>query len=375
MIRAVLAALAGAVALSAPAFAHKASDSYLQLTVTADRVDGRWDIALRDLEQAVGLDGDGDGAITWGELKARHEAVAAYALPRLGIQADGAACVPVATEHLVDGHTDGTYAVLRFTAPCPAPPAELTVAYRLFAEVDPLHRGLLRVTAAGGTHSAVLGPEAPMFRLAVDQAPDLVAQVLGYGWQGVWHIWIGFDHILFLLSLLLPAVLRRRDGRWQAVGTFREAAVEVVKVVTAFTVAHSVTLTLATLGLVALPSRLVESAIAASVVLAALNNVFPLVDRRLWLLAFGFGLIHGLGFAGALEELGLPRHALILSLLAFNVGVELGQLAIVAAFLPAAFLLRRTTLYPRVVLCAGSGAIAAVAGLWLVERALDVSLL
>jgi hypothetical protein len=113
--------------------------------------------------------------------------------------------------------------------------------------------------------------------------------------------------------------------------------------------------------------------IAASVVLAALNNVFPLVDRRLWLLAFGFGLIHGLGFAGALEELGLPRHALVLSLLAFNVGVELGQLAIVAAFLPVAFLLRRTTLYPRVVLRAGSGAIAAVAGLWLAERALDLS--
>jgi hypothetical protein len=316
-----------------------------------------------------------EAAIAWGELKARHEAVAAYALPRLGIGADGAACAPVATEHLVDGHTDGAYAVLRFTAACPTPPAELTVAYRLFAEVDPLHQGLLRVTDGGGTHSAVLGPEAPTFRLAVGQAPDLVAQVLGYGWQGVWHIWIGFDHILFLLSLLLPAVLRRRDGRWQAVGTFREAAVEVAKVVTAFTVAHSVTLTLATLGLVALPSRLVESTIAASVVLAALNNVFPLVDRRLWLLAFGFGLVHGLGFAGALEELGLPRHALVASLLAFNVGVELGQLAIVAVFLPAAFLLRRTRLYPRVVLRAGSEAIAALAGLWLVERILDLSLL
>jgi hypothetical protein len=373
MIRAALLALAGAFALAAPADAHKASDSYLHLTVTTAGVDGQWDIALRDLEQAIGLDGNGDGAITWGELKARHGAVAAYALPRLGIGADGTACTPVATEHLVDSHTDGAYAVLRFTAPCPAPPAELTVAYRLFAEVDPLHRGLLRVTTGGGTHSAVFGPEAPELRLAVGQAPDLVAQVLSYGWQGVWHTWIGFDHVLFLLSLLLPAVLRRRDGRWQAVGTLRDAAVEVLQVVTAFTVAHSVTLTLATLGFVALPSRLVESVIAASVVLAALNNVFPLVDPRLWLLAFGFGLIHGLGFAGALEELSLPRHALILSLLAFNVGVELGQLAIVAAFLPVAFLLRRTTLYPRVVLRAGSGAIAAVAGLWLAERALDLS--
>ena len=204
---------------------------------------------------------------------------------------------------------------------------------------------------------------------------DLLSQILSYGRQGVWHIWIGFDHILFLLSLLLPAVLRRRDGRWRAVGTFHEAVVEVLKVVTAFTLAHSVTLTLATLGLVALPSRLVESLIAASVVLAALNNVFPLVQRRLWVVAFAFGLVHGLGFATVLAELGLPRHALIVSLVAFNLGVELGQLAIVALLLPLIFALRETSLYPRLMLRAGSSAIAVLGGLWLVERAFDLRLL
>jgi hypothetical protein len=343
--------------------------------MTRGGVDGRWDIALRDLEQAVGLDGDGDGAITWGELKARHAAIVTYALPRLSLAADGSSCATVPVEHLVDSHTDGAYAVLRFAAACASAPRELTISYRLFSDLDPLHRGLLRVRAGEHTHTAVLGPDSPEFRLTVDQTPDLFLQALSYGWQGVWHIWIGFDHILFLLSLLLPAVLQRREGRWQAVRTFREAAVEVLKVVTAFTLAHSVTLTLATLGIVALPSRLVESAIAASVVLAALNNVFPLVDRRLWLVAFGFGLIHGLGFAGALAELGLPRHALVVSLLAFNLGVELGQLAIVAVFLPMAFFLRRTTLYPRLVLRAGSTAIAAIAGVWLVERVFDVTLL
>ena len=149
----------------------------------------------------------------------------------------------------------------------------------------------------------------------------------------------------------------------------------VLKVVTAFTLAHSVTLTLATLGIVALPSRLIESLIAASVVLAALNNVVPLVQRRLWLVAFAFGLVHGLGFATVLAELGLPRHALAVSLVAFNLGVELGQLAIVALLLPLIFALRETSLYPRLLLRAGSSAIAALGGLWLLERAFDLRLL
>jgi hypothetical protein len=123
-----------------------------------------------------------------------------------------------------------------------------------------------------------------------------------------------------------------------------------------------------------LPSRWVESAIALSVVLAALNNVFPIVQRGRWIAAFAFGLLHGFGFAGALADLGLPTGSLALSLAGFNIGVELGQLAIVAAFLPVAFALRSTWTYRRVVLAGGSTAIVAIAGAWLVERAFDLSL-
>src|SRR5262249_29438576 len=141
-------------------------------------------------------------------------------------------------------------------------------------------------------------------------------------------------HILFLCALLLPAVLEHRGGRWQAVESFRPAFLETLGIVTAFTVAHSVTLTLAVLGVITLPSRLIESTIAASVVIAALNNLYPLIDKRLWLVAFTFGLVHGLGFANALTDLALPRSALAVSLVSFNLGVEAGQLAIVATFLP-----------------------------------------
>jgi hypothetical protein len=157
--------------------------------------------------------------------------------------------------------------------------------------------------------------------------------------------------------------------------SFAVAFWDVFKVVTAFTVAHSITLTLAALGVIALPSRLVESAIAASVVLAALNNVRPAVYGGRWAIAFLFGLIHGFGFASVLADLGLPRESLLLSLVAFNVGVELGQLAIVAMFLPVAYALRATRFYRRVILVGGSLAVAAIAFAWLLERAFNWSLL
>ena len=191
----------------------------------------------------------------------------------------------------------------------------------------------------------------------------------------MWHIWVGFDHILFLLSLLLPAVLAWQASRWQPVQGFRPAFWDVFRVVTSFTVAHSITLSLAALGIVALPSRLVESAIAASVVVAALNNLKPMVEGRRWLVAFGFGLIHGFGFASVLGELGLPRDALLLALVGFNLGVECGQLVIVALFLPLAYSLRGSRFYRRTVMKGGSLAIAGIAGIWLAERVFGFKLL
>ena len=148
-----------------------------------------------------------------------------------------------------------------------------------------------------------------------------------------------------------------------------------MKAFTAFTLARSLILTLAALEMVTLPSHWVESAIAASVVLAALNNPFPVLHGRLWMVAFVFGLIHGFGFASVLADLGLPQDALLLALVGFNVGVEVGQLAIVAVFLPLAFSLRRTWLYRRLVFIGGSLLIASIAAIWLGERVFDFKLL
>ena len=363
----VMALLAGTAA------AHKPSDSYLSVAVDGSALRGQWDIALRDLDFAIGLDSNGDGEITWGELRARHNEIAAYALARLTIALDGAQCPLRATEHLVDQHSDGAYAVMRFEAQCAKPGAALELGYNLFFDLDPQHKGLLRLEYAGATRTAIFSPDTARQSFELTRS-SRVTQFIDYAREGVWHIWIGFDHILFLLSLLLPAVLIPLNTGWQAVERFKPALWDVFKIVTAFTVAHSITLSLAALGVITLPTRLTESAIALSVILAALNNLYPLFQRRRWMVAFAFGLIHGFGFASVLADLGLPRDALLLALVGFNLGVEAGQLAIVSVFLPAAYWLRRTALYQRGVFLGGSVLICLLASKWFIERAFNLKL-
>ena len=367
-----LALLLALLVCQMTAWAHKASDSYLVVDVQGKAVSAQWDIALRDIDFALGLDGDGNAEITWGELRARQSDVAAWALSRLALTRDGV-CPLQVTGLQVDDHTDGGYAVLHLRGTCPGPTGALGLQYRLLFDLDKLHRGLLRLTLDGVTYTTVLSPTSGVVQFGAAQASRW-AQFSQYLVEGIWHIWIGFDHILFLLSLLLPAVLALHMRRWQGVSRFGTAARDVLWVVTSFTAAHSITLSLAALGLVSLPSRLVESAIALSVVLAAANNLWPVVEHRRWLVAFGFGLIHGFGFASVLAELGLPADALVLSLLGFNAGVEVGQMAIVAGFLPVAFLLRNTRFYLRGVFVVGSWLTMLVALVWLLERAFDLKL-
>ncbi|MEO8047492.1 MAG: HupE/UreJ family protein [Nitrospirota bacterium] len=360
--------------LSAPAWAHKPSDSLLSLIVQHDRIEGRWDIALRDLDDAIGLDADGDGSITWGEVRSRHDEIAAYALSRLTVTSGETPCLAQAPRQLIDHHTDGAYAILLFTMTCPSAIETLQADYRLLFDLDAQHKGLLRLTHGQETTTAIFSQESPIHQFTIGET-SIWPQARQYVHEGIWHIWLGYDHVLFLLALLLPAVLRRVAGRWEPTPDFLSAFWEVLAIVTAFTIAHSITLCLATLDLIALPSRLVESAIAASVVFAGISNLYPALVQRRQLVAFLFGLIHGFGFASVLSDLGLPKGSLALSLVSFNVGVEVGQLAIVATFLPLAYGLRKSWTYQRLVLVSGSLGIAALACAWLIERALDLKLL
>lgn len=354
--------------------AHKPSDSYLRITGGGEVLTAEWDIALKDLEFLVGLDTDQDGEITWGELKAHRDAIAAHALSRLEVQADGLDCELQMSELKVTDHSDGSYAVLRITTDAPGDAEILGIKYSLLFDVDPTHRGLVLYNNATTASTHVLSPKEPSLELTVNES-GLLKTFLTYVREGVWHIWIGFDHILFLLALLLPAVLVLKERTWYPVDELKPALRTVTKVVTVFTVAHSITLWLAVMEYVNISSQFIEATIAVSIVITALNNLYPFLRVPTWTIAFAFGLIHGFGFANVLLDLGLSRIALGISLFGFNVGVELGQLAIVVAYLPIAFALRETKFYEVVVLKLGSVAVAIVGILWMIERIFNLEIL
>jgi hypothetical protein len=360
--------------LAAGAHAHQGSDSYLSLKVDGQSMTGQWDIAVLDLARVIGLDADGDGNITRSELEAKRAEIERYGLSRLRLEVDDAECPLRITSQLVDTFSDGAYHILHFVVDCTAAPKTLKIDYRAFFDVDAQHRGLLRLECDGRVQTGVFSPEKPeqLFELT---GRSRTRQFLAFVNEGAWHIWRGFDHILFLLALLLPSVLKREPDGWRVVEHFRPALVNVLKVVTAFTVAHSTTLTLATLGIVRLPERLVESTIAMSVIFAALNNIRPIFPERGWILAFCFGLLHGFGFANALFDLGLAGGTLALTLVGFNLGVEAGQLAIVALFVPPAFAWRNSWVYRELTFRFGSVVIVLLAATWMVERVLAIKVL
>ncbi len=352
----------------AAANAHVASNGFLVARVESDTIRGSIEIAVRDVELAVGTNPGRDGKVTWGQLRGAEQPLDAYLTQHLVLSAQGQRC-PVSWQRMqLNDRVDGVYAWLPFVASCPVAVERLSIGYRVLAGVDPSHRGLLTLTAGRIVQTAVLGGGAGEGAFAV-YAPAPWRAFLQYLHAGVWHIWSGIDHLLFLLSLLLPAVLLRRGGRWEPVPQARPALLGILKVVTAFTLAHSITLTLAALDVVRLPTRLTESVIAGSIIVAALNNVFPRFTGARTRIAFAFGLLHGFGFASVLADMGLPQGARLVSLLAFNLGIETGQLAVVIALMPLAYLMRASLFYRRALLPWGSAMIASLALVWLVQRA------
>ncbi len=355
---------------SVNAYAHKPSDSYLWMTVQENKVVGQWDIALRDLDFAIGLDENGNHEITWQEVVNKQKEIHAYAFARLSIQNKKADCPTIYGQTLIDHHTDGSYVVMEFSASCNDKINQLVLGYTLFSDLDPSHRGLLKLDYKGATKTAIFGPDAAIQSFMLEKLSQFT-EFKEYVVEGIWHIWKGYDHILFLISLLLPAVLVYEKKNWHAAAHFKAPFLDILKVVTAFTLAHSITLTLATLHVISLPSRWVESVIALSIVLAALNNLYPYILGRRWLVAFVFGLIHGFGFATVLADLGLQDSTLAVALIGFNIGVEIGQLSIVVLFVPIAYSLRKYKFYQHIIVGGGSSLVILIASAWFIERAFN----
>lgn len=360
--------------LSCPALAysHSLSDSFINLTLGNDRVSGHWLIAISDLELAVGIDRNLDTQVTWGEIQQRRAAIIDYALPRLQLSRGDTECPLLAGELQIEQRHTGVFLHLPISSDCQGD-GEINIGYDLLFSIDASHRGILSVTHDEMTQVRLFSPAQTSHQLDISRPAGMLSNLWTFLIEGIWHIWIGLDHILFLCALIIPIMIGRQaqqhNQRILTTDARPHLFVDILKVVTAFTIAHSITLILATLQIVALPSRLVESVIALSVAITGLNVLFPIFRGHSWQIAFGFGLIHGFGFAGVLGDLALPTNLFITSLLSFNVGVEVGQLVIVALLVPALWLLDRTALTRRLTQIGAGLMITGFGLLWLAERA------
>ncbi len=370
-------AMLGCLALTllplSSAWSHSSSTSYIAISEGSNgEVTLRLDLPLRDLALRFDFDQDRDGAVAWQEIKTQRDLVTPWIHEGVRLQRGERPCQLKDPDWAAATYGEENYLSVISPVGCPSDSTNkpLSIRYTLFFDQDALHRGLIKATLEGSAIGAMASPDRPEHRL--DPTAGGFLSVLGtYLIEGIWHIWIGADHILFLISLLLPCVFLRDSsalGDWRPVNQIRPALKNVVAVVTAFTVAHSITLGLTVLEIITPPDGLVEPIIAASVIFAALGNLTKTLIHLRWQIAFAFGLIHGFGFASVLADLGLPSEQLTAALLGFNVGVELGQLAIVAVFFPLAWALRATAIYRWGFVFSGSILIAMVALYWFIER-------
>jgi hypothetical protein len=357
-----------AVGLARPALAHQTSVKYVDVTVAGRRATIAMTVAPGDVTEALGLPADARPAVA----EALVPAVAAHVARWVAVGPDGGAPCPVAAPR-ARPDADGRFVVVEWEVACDDDLARLALDFGPFFAVDRRHEAIVTVHAPGATgDAAVVRAADPVLHVRAGESLDLTAWIAA----GVEHIWDGRDHVCFVLALLLVVMLVRPGDRWAVkppLATLRHTAA----IVTAFTVAHSLSLIAASLGWVSLPGRLVEALIAFSILYTAIENIVRPDVRWRFALTFGFGLVHGLGFASVLQVLLPPDH-IVAPLLGFNLGVELGQLVIVMIASPLAWF-AATALgaerYRRRVMPALSIAIAVIALVWLIERALDVSLI
>jgi len=273
------------------------------------------DFESDNLDQYIVLDTNENGLISWKELRAKKDEIIELVLPHLKVVSGGKLCTKEVKDFNIHRRAHQSYITLQMKLSC---------------------------------------------KLEV---------------EGIWHIWIGFDHILFLLMLLVPSVIYFKNREIIPQNSLKKVIITILKIVTAFTIAHSITLALSVLDVVDVNSRYIEIAIALSVLFTALNNLFLFTQTKTWIIAFLFGLIHGFGFANVLKEMTLKSSELTGSLLGFNLGVEIGQLAIVLVVIPIIFLTRNTKFYRYFILYGFSAITAVISLLWAYERYFNLSIL
>lgn len=383
-VASLLVSFTGLLFVGSPVQAHSGDQSYLYLDVTEDSLGGRVELPFRDLRAFLDLELDGSAEEILVELDQNVDQLGRYADDHLTLGADGQEwTLDFSGVEVLEGEStdpDFGYVLLPFVAEVDGDiPRQLEVTFDPFFDELPDERDALLLIGNDWAGGVIDNTEESLVRFAPDsrsQTIDLgstswVSNVGASFALGLDHIRTGPDHILFVMVLLLPSVLVYTNRSWKPASSFGSALWRVLKVVTMFTVAHTITFTLAGLDILPLPGpRLVETVIALSIAAAALHNLRPIAVNREWIIAFVFGLFHGLGFASLVSGLEVSRSTQLISLLGRNLGIEVGQALVVLLSFPALYLLRRTVWYRPFFVITSVGLVIISFG-WMTERLFD----
>ena len=371
--------------LPSEATAHSTGENYVFLSFNTDSISGYFEIHEKDLREKLEIDmpqgssSEVDPYLTKTASKVHDYIRSHFSIRAISPEESKPYELTFGESKLFDLEVK-RFGQYHFSIPVTRLPDVLEFDHRMFYENDRLHRGLAVILYNEHTKTDYKGEMVPLVfsgihpvqQLDISGEIESIRSPSQFVWEGIWHIWIGLDHILFLAVLLLPAVLKREDRKWAPVESFSKAGWNVLKIVTVFTVAHSITLTLAALEIVRLSPRIVESVIALSIIIVAANNIRPFFKGTSLLTIFGFGLFHGLGFASVMGALPFRIAEIERVILAFNIGVELGQVAIVIPVFLLLFFARRSRAYVPSLLIGGSALFGAAALFWFVQRAFNL---
>lgn len=360
-VHAVLPVVLLVLLTASDASAHRGSVTYLIVEPTGAGANVTADIEIVDAAMELGL---GEDAAEDAVL-AQTDRIDAFVRVGIWLESESGRCDSTLGPITRASSTDAPRLEIAIAYRCPMPATSLTLHDDTIFAGDAQHETFVRERFGSGTDTRVLRVGRQSTRLG---EPASLSSLLGqFAWEGVMHLLTGYDHLLFLLSLLLTT------GELAAKRGHRAALRDIAFVVTAFTIGHSITLIIAAMGVLVLPARFVESVIAGSiVVVAVINIVRPEARKQMPWLALGFGLIHGFGFSSVLADLGLPSRARVLSLLSFNVGIEIAQLGCVLLAIGPLEWMARQQGYRTWVVRGGSGCIVVLAGFWMIERALGL---
>lgn len=351
-------------------FSHQFSTANLTMKQVSDNThEGYLTLSVQDLQQTLSLDPNSDGALTWGEIHSSRSVINSYLNKNFHIESNQESCNIIWSESisLMDSYGE-TLLKLPLNINCSGP---LNLAYTAFFGTTSDHKLLVNWELTQGSVQAIVENPEQKISLKASSQPIWDTFVF-YLYQGMIHIWIGLDHVLFIVALLLHFAWnhsRTRQNPVSNTGNNQFKLKPLILLITGFTIAHSITLTLTALDWISVSSKWAEVGIAISVAYSALNVLTHWI-KRVMLMTVTFGLLHGLGFAGALSELGLSQSNQLTSILGFNLGVEIGQIVIILLAFPILWLIKKQPTLQKIIIPTIAFAIFVLGLYWVWERML-----